>query len=103
MKSLFNKIFNENETSYWDAVGRKKPKVNISKKPENDKIIDSDSQDSSYIVRKYKETRNWAVWLEDTLICVTLYKKGADMIKNILENSNIDKEKVRQILKQNDR
>ena len=35
-------------------------------------------------VGKYKGTRYWAVWLDDQLLAVTVYKKGAVAIKNTL-------------------
>ena len=28
-------------------------------------------------VERYKNTRHWAVWAGDELICVTVYRKGA--------------------------
>ncbi|MBN1663488.1 MAG: hypothetical protein JW943_07810 [Deltaproteobacteria bacterium] len=39
-------------------------------------------------IEKYND-RNWAVWLSDGekegLVCVTVYKKGALEVKNILD------------------
>ncbi len=35
-------------------------------------------------VEKYKGTRYWSVWLGEELLAVTVYKKGAMAIKQIL-------------------
>lgn len=35
-------------------------------------------------VEKYKATRHWAVWVNDQLLAVTVYKKGAVAIKRAL-------------------
>lgn len=40
----------------------------------------------SYHVRveKYRQTRYWAVWLDEVLLAVTVYKKGAVAIQQFL-------------------
>ncbi|MCP4486151.1 MAG: hypothetical protein GY820_02355 [Gammaproteobacteria bacterium] len=40
-------------------------------------------------VEKYRKTRYWAVWLGEELLAVTVYKKGATAVKNILCCENI--------------
>ena len=35
-------------------------------------------------IAKYKNTRHWAVWSDDTLVAVVCYKKGAAAIKQLL-------------------
>jgi hypothetical protein len=35
-------------------------------------------------IAKYKNTRQWAVWIKDELLAVVCYKKGAAAIKQIL-------------------
>lgn len=35
-------------------------------------------------VRKYG-SRNWAVYENQTLLCVTVYKKGANAVKDLIE------------------
>lgn len=35
-------------------------------------------------VEKYRGTRYWSVWLGEELLAVTVYKKGAMAIKEIL-------------------
>jgi hypothetical protein len=35
-------------------------------------------------IRKYG-SRNWALYEGDTLLCVTVYKKGAKAIKDLIE------------------
>jgi hypothetical protein len=35
-------------------------------------------------IARYKNTRNWAVWMKDELVAVVCYKKGAHAIKQIL-------------------
>jgi hypothetical protein len=39
---------------------------------------------SSIKVTRYKKTRYWAIWLDDELLAVTVYKKGAIAIKLLL-------------------
>jgi hypothetical protein len=43
-------------------------------------------------IERYKNTRHWAVWCNDTLLAVVCYKKGATAIKQIL-NKNLDRPK----------
>jgi len=35
-------------------------------------------------VEKYKQTRYWAVWINDQLLAITVYKKGALAIREFL-------------------
>lgn len=35
-------------------------------------------------VEKYKQTRYWAVWIDNRLLAVTVYKKGALAIKELV-------------------
>ena len=35
-------------------------------------------------IKRYKNTRHWAVWKEQELLAVVCYKKGALAIKQIL-------------------
>ena len=35
-------------------------------------------------IEKYRKTRYWALWLGEELLAVTVYKKGAIAVKNIL-------------------
>lgn len=39
-----------------------------------------------YKVEKYKSGRNWAVYVDDILLAVTVYKKGALAIVEALES-----------------
>ena len=39
-------------------------------------------------ITKYKDSRFWAVWLEEELLAVVCYKKGALAIKEALEQMN---------------
>jgi hypothetical protein len=35
-------------------------------------------------IKRYKNTRHWAVWKEKELLAVVCYKKGAKAIKQVL-------------------
>jgi len=35
-------------------------------------------------IKRYKNTRHWAVWREQELLAVVCYKKGAQAIKQLL-------------------
>jgi len=35
-------------------------------------------------IEKYKNTSNWAVWIDDKLVAVVCYKKGAQAIKDLI-------------------
>jgi len=35
-------------------------------------------------IARYKNTRQWAVWIKDELVAVVCYKKGAQAIKQLL-------------------
>ena len=35
-------------------------------------------------IEKYRKSRYWSVWVEQELLAVTVYKKGAVAIRNIL-------------------
>ena len=35
-------------------------------------------------IARYKNSRYWAVWIEDELVAVVCYKKGAAVIKQLL-------------------
>ena len=35
-------------------------------------------------IEKYKNTRNWAVWIDKKLLAVVCYKKGAQAIKDLI-------------------
>ena len=37
-------------------------------------------------VNRYRETRYWAVWVNDELLAVTVYKKGAIAIRDKLSS-----------------
>ncbi len=39
-------------------------------------------------IAKYKNTRHWAVWIDQKLVAVVCYKKGAVAIKNLLMGKN---------------
>ena len=48
-------------------------------------IPDSSAEFPGYIrVEKCRTSRYWSVWLGEELLAVTVYKKGAVAIKNIL-------------------
>ncbi|MBL7997699.1 MAG: hypothetical protein JNL32_03580 [Candidatus Kapabacteria bacterium] len=36
-------------------------------------------------ISKYKSTKYWAVWNGDDLICLTVYKKGAERVRELLD------------------
>jgi len=36
---------------------------------------------------KYKKTRHWAIYLHGELICLTVYKKGAERVQEILKGN----------------
>jgi hypothetical protein len=35
-------------------------------------------------IEKYKNTSNWAVWVDEKLVAVVCYKKGAQAIKDLI-------------------
>ena len=35
-------------------------------------------------IEKYKGGRHWAVYLNGTLLCLTVYRKGAEAIREVL-------------------
>ena len=35
-------------------------------------------------IEKYKKTNNWAVWIDERLVAVVCYKKGAQAIKDLI-------------------
>jgi hypothetical protein len=35
-------------------------------------------------IEKYKNTRNWALWIDEKLVAVVCYKKGAQAIKDLI-------------------
>jgi hypothetical protein len=35
-------------------------------------------------IEKYKNTSNWAVWIDEKLVAVVCYKKGAQAIKDLI-------------------
>jgi hypothetical protein len=35
-------------------------------------------------IEKYKNTSNWAVWVDEKLVAVVCYKKGAQAIKELI-------------------
>lgn len=39
------------------------------------------------IVKRYRKTRFWAVYDTDELVCVTVYRKGANGVKARLEGT----------------
>jgi hypothetical protein len=38
-----------------------------------------------YTVERYRDSRFWALYDGDELVCVTVYKKGANAVKERLE------------------
>ena len=40
-------------------------------------------------VKPYKHSRHWAVYRNDELLCVTVYKKGAYAVKEALEELSL--------------
>jgi len=42
-------------------------------------------------IEKYKNTSNWAVWIDEKLVAVVCYKKGAYAIKQLLERVIVQK------------
>jgi len=38
----------------------------------------------SVAISRYKSSRHWAVYLNDELVAVTLYKKGAESVRDLL-------------------
>jgi transposase-like protein len=43
-------------------------------------------------VRKYRHTRFWAVYVDGELLAVTVYRKGATAIANLLMKTHLRKE-----------
>ena len=37
-------------------------------------------------IARYRNTRYWGVWLNDQLIVVTVYKRGANSVATLLKN-----------------
>jgi hypothetical protein len=42
-------------------------------------------------IARYKNTRQWAVWIKDELVAVVCYKKGAQAIKQLLDRLRAQK------------
>jgi hypothetical protein len=42
-------------------------------------------------IERYKNTRQWAVWMKDELVAVVCYKKGAHAIKQLLDRVRAQK------------
>jgi hypothetical protein len=40
-------------------------------------------------VKHYRKTRFWAVYEDDELLCVTVYKKGANAVKTWLDGTQV--------------
>ena len=40
-------------------------------------------------IERYRQTRFWAVYDAGELVCVTVYKKGANAVKHRLERSSM--------------
>jgi hypothetical protein len=40
-------------------------------------------------VKRYRKTRFWAVYDADELVCVTVYKKGANAVKMRLDGTQL--------------
>ena len=47
----------------------------------------SSSHTTKYTVKKYSNTRFWALYHYDRLVCVTVYKKGALSVIDELEGN----------------
>ena len=42
-----------------------------------------------YTVERYRKTRFWAVYEAGELVCVTVYKRGANVVKERLERQDM--------------
>jgi hypothetical protein len=42
-----------------------------------------------YITKRYRETRYWCVYVDGELLAVTVYRKGAEAIKWLLEGRHM--------------
>ena len=43
-------------------------------------------------IRKYRQTRFWAVYVDGELLAVTVYRKGAEAIADLLMRTRFTKE-----------
>lgn len=51
-----------------------------------DQIADAKKYKGEIIIKRWKNTRFWAVWLNQELLAVVMYKKGAIAIKDAILN-----------------
>ena len=43
-------------------------------------------------IRKYRRTRHWAVYVDGELLAVTVYRKGAEAIADMIRKMRFSKE-----------
>lgn len=49
---------------------------------------------SNITITRYKHTRNWAIWKGYELLAVTVYKRGAAAVKNLIDKLMNEKDHI---------